>query len=150
MALKYRLTEKEKNELAWKLRHCRLYNGDGISEYKQILSKPMSFYEPNDGYNENKTDEEIKQILAIFYYGEYCWVKLDNKHCISQNTHAIYQFEHNLGEDFEINDGVPRELKIVLYNSFLDYLDGVYHRYTTNYEVELFNRYYHYCPVKVD
>lgn len=149
MQLKYRLTDKERKERAWELRHCRLYKGDGDNVYEHILSKSMLFLEPNKGYKENKNDEEIKQILAIFYYGEYLWVKVDKKDCLSKNKHAISQFEQELGEDFEINDGAPRELKIILFNSFLDYLDGVYNRCTTDYEIELFIRYYkeYYQPI---
>lgn len=145
-----RLTNKERIERAWELRHCRLYKGEGDNEYEQILRKPMSFREPTDGYNENKADEEIKQILAIFYSGEYYWVKLDKKHCISKNTHAISQFEYDLGEDFELNDGAPRGLQIVLFHCFLDYVDGVYHRFNTGYEVDLFKSYYkeYYQPIQ--
>lgn len=104
---------------------------------------------PSNNLEEEKNEHEIKQILSIFHHGESYWVRYDKLHGTSQNSHIVSEFESYLGKDFEAKDGTPRELKILLFHTFLDCIDGFYHRFTTNYEIELFKVYYkkYYQPI---
>ena len=141
------LSDKEIRD--WKLRHCRIYDGNDKNVYESILEHGVSFSEPFNGYKEDKDDSETKEILAIFYAGERNWIELDVNNKYSRNHYSVAEFECNLGKDFEKDDGAPRDLQVMLYTGFLQFIEGVYNRSTTQYEVNLFRRYYkeYYKPI---
>lgn len=133
----------------WKLRHCRLYDGNQKNVYESILKRGLSFREPFESFKEDKTADEINEILAIFYSDEKAWIILDKDNHFSKNPYSVSQFESDLGKDFGKDDGTPRDLQVMLYTGFLQFIDGVYHRFDTQYEIDLFKRYYkeYYQPI---
>lgn len=140
-----RLTNRQRKDNEWRLRRCRLYDGKGQNEYEHFRNSYPSFREPVDGYKEDKTDEEIKEILSIFYFAEYTWIVINTPRI----TYSRSGFESVFGEDKDFLDGTPRDLQAMLFLCFLQSIDGVYHRFETQYEFDLFKRYYmeYYQPI---
>lgn len=130
------------SERSWKLRHCRLYNGEANPMYEEIILKPIEAIEPTNGYKKNKTQEEIDSILAVFYWGEKIWVEEDKDHCNSRNEFTVRAFKYDVKKALGIDLAAPKDLKVILYHVFLDWVDGLYNRFCTHYETELFVRYY--------
>lgn len=144
-----RLTNKLRIDKEWELRHCRLYSGNGENVYEQLSLNPIIYKEPENSFKENKTKEEIQHILFVFYSNEKLWVLSDDISREIRIKYAVPDFEHCVGADFEGNDGTPKELKAWMFEGFLDWVDGVYNRFSTSYEIDLFKRYYreYYQPI---
>lgn len=144
-----RLTNLQRQEKEWELRHCRLYKGNGATLYDRFIEKGTQYREPFPNFKDNKSEDEIKEILAIFHRLERTWIIEDQDHRLSRNKHSLFEYEYAVGKELDQDKTTPRDLKVILYTGFLDFVDGVYQRFNTGYETYLFLRYYkeYYLPI---